>query len=290
MHGRSGGTGSAVVSAAMDDTLRRRRARSWSENQYGIVDDYDAARPGYPADAIRWLLGAPGLVLELACGTGKLSFDLVAAGNRVVASDPAAPMLKRLRRKLRDRPGDLTLLQATAEQLPVRSSTVDKVIAAQAFHWFDPGPTLAEISRVLRPGGTVGLIWNIRDESVPWVRRLTQLIGSEQLSYDPVEVLEESDLFDAIETKAFRHWQWVDRDSLLQLIRSRSYYITLEPEAQDKLLSDVGALYDEYGRGHDGMLMPYRTECFRARVSSLANFRRDSGGDAFDDGLLIDFT
>jgi SAM-dependent methyltransferase len=179
-------------------------------------------------------------------------------------------------------------VQAVAERIPLASSSVDTVVAGQAFHWFETDLALAEIARVLRPGGTLALVWNLRDETVPWVRRLGRLIGSEPPE-DPTEVLEESGLYDGIEHHTFRHWQEVQRDSLIGLVRSRAAVADLPDDERAALLDRVGELYDDYGRGHDGMLLPYHCEAFRCRVSGLANFRREQDPPA-DDGLLIDFS
>jgi len=265
----------------MDDSLRMRRAKTFG----GIADVYERTRPGYPDDAVRWMTGTtPGTVLELGAGTGKLTASLVAHGHAVVATDPAAQMLKPLRKRLKG----ARVAQARAERIPLASSSVDTVVSAQAFHWFDPEPSLAEIARVLRPGGTLALVWNRRDETVPWVRRLGRLIGSEQPE-DPTEVLEDSGLYDGIEHHSFRHWQEVHRDSLVGLVESRSAVADLPEDERKALLAKVGELYDDYGRGHDGMLLPYHCEAFRCRVSGLANYRREQDPPV-DDGLLIDFS
>jgi len=265
----------------MDDSLRRRRAKTFG----GVADVYERTRPGYPEEAVRWMAGSsPGTVLELGAGTGKLTESLLALGHMVVATDTDAQMLKPLRKRLKG----ARVAQAKAERIPLASSSADAVVAGQAFHWFDPEPTLAEIARVLRPGGTLALVWNLRDDTVPWVRKLGRLIGSEPPE-DPTELLEDSGLFDGIEHHTFRHWQEVQRDSLVGLVASRSKVADMPEDERTALLAKVGELYDDYGRGHDGMLLPYQCEAFRCRVSGLANFRREQD-PPFDDGLLIDFS
>ncbi|MBA3991091.1 MAG: class I SAM-dependent methyltransferase [Propionibacteriales bacterium] len=261
----------------MDEPTHAARAASFG----GVARGYASARPGYPADAVRWLVGAtPALVLELGAGTGKLTAELLRQGHRVIASEPSAPMLAELRA---GSPG-AAAVRAGAERIPFATSSVDVVIAAQAFHWFDPARALVEIARVLRPGGVLGLVWNLRDESVPWVRRLTALIGSDSLEVDPAEALDSSGRFDRLEVAEFRHWQQVFRDTLVGLVASRSYVATLGEKERGVLLAEVGELYDGYGRGPDGMLLPYVTHCFRARVSNAP-----PAEPPVDNGLLIDF-
>jgi SAM-dependent methyltransferase len=248
---------------------------------------YARTRPGYPVDAARWLVGdGSQRVLELGAGTGKLTATLVELGHRVTATDPSEPMLRRLRKHL----PSTRLVQSRAEQIPVHAGAIDVVVAAQSFHWFDVERVLPEVARILVPGGTLALVWNDRDESVPWVRRLSRILGEDRISKDePLQLLEDSTLFDGVETATFRHWQQVDRDMLVGLVESRSYVATLDDRNRSALLAKVTDLYDEYGRGHDGMLLPYLTRCYRAHIDSTHHLsRRSSSG--FDDGLLIDFS
>jgi SAM-dependent methyltransferase len=90
----------------------------------------------------------------------------------VIAVDPVGEMLKVLRRDLPAVPA----VQATAQKLPLPDATADAAICAQSFHWFASADALAEIRRVLVPGGMLGLIWNVRDQSVGWVAELTRIM------------------------------------------------------------------------------------------------------------------
>jgi ubiquinone/menaquinone biosynthesis C-methylase UbiE len=117
------------------------------------ADAYERARPTYPQAAVAWLCERLAVrrgrrVLDLAAGTGKLTRSLVAAGADVVAVEPIAAMRERL-------PPEVEALDGTAEAIPLPGASVDAVTVAQAFHWFDAEPALAEIHRVLRPGGTL---------------------------------------------------------------------------------------------------------------------------------------
>lgn len=266
-----------------------------------VADVYDRARPGYPAEAAPWLTGGRvASVIELGAGTGKLTADLVALGHDVLATDPLPEMLRLLNDRL---PGVRTAV-AAAEDLPVPDRSVDVVVSAQAFHWFDPARALPEIARVLRPGGQVALVWNDRDERIPWVRRLGRVLGSPQEPTDPTNVLLSSGLFGYVDSTTFRHWQQVDRTRLRDLVRSRSAIATMTQTARSRVLAEVDALYDEYGRGADGMLLPYVTRCYRATVRARAHADPEpapgraggltsppvDGDDPDDDGLLIDFS
>ncbi len=241
-------------------------ARDHALSFASVAEAYDRARPSYPAEAVSWLVGSgTSSVVELGAGTGKLTELLVAAGHDVLATDPLPEMLALLRARV---PGARTAV-ATAERIPAASRSVDVVVCAQSFHWFDHAVALPEIARVLRPGGVLALVWNTRDEGIPWVRRLGTIIGNADAGdqcddlADPVITSEHFGLVDRAE---LRFWQTLRRDELFDLVRSRSYVAVLADLERDEVLARVGALYDDYGRGPDGMQMPYLTRCFRAAV------------------------
>jgi SAM-dependent methyltransferase len=227
-----------------------------------VADAYDRARPSYPDEAVAWLVGSiPSTVVELGAGTGKLTDRLVALGHDVLATDPSDEMLQHLRLR---RP-DVRVATAPAEAVPVATRSVDTVVAAQAFHWFDADRALREAARMLKPEGRIGLVWNLRDERIPWVRRLNAIIGHQDL-LDPTETLVSSKLFGYVEEATFRFWQPLRRGELRDLVRSRSNVAVMDPLAQERLLRKVDELFDDYDRGPDGLLMPYVTQCFRAVV------------------------
>jgi SAM-dependent methyltransferase len=146
----------------------------------------------------------------------------------------------------------------------VRDRVFDAVVVAQAFQWFETDRALREIARVLRPGGVVGLVWNMRDESVPWVHRLGTIIGSETDPPAPGAALGLSGAFAPIETRRYRFWQRLDRQRLLDLVTSRSYVAALGADEREQILANVSQLYDAYRGDALGLQMPYETLCFRA--------------------------
>lgn len=230
-----------------------------------VADSYHRGRPAYPLEAAAWLVGdEPVSVLELGAGTGKLTAALVDLGHDVHATDPDEAMLAVLQATL----PDVRTSVATAERIPAPDMTYDVVVAGQAFHWFDPAVAVPEIARVLKPGGTVALAWNQRDESIPWVRRLGGLIGKRIESIDPTEQLEESGNFVAVESATFTFWQRIDQHSIVDLVLSRSNLAGLSDAEREAKRTEVLAFYDDYGRGMDGMQLPYRCHCFRATVTN----------------------
>ena len=151
----------------MDEQQWRGRAQSFG----AAAQEYDRSRPTYPVEAVRAALPAGARrVLDLGAGTGKLTGVLLDLGLDVVAVEPDAGMRALL-------PGRAEALAGSAEDLPLPDGSVDAVLAGQAFHWFDRDRALPEMARVLRPGGTVGLLWNLRDTSVDWVRAVGRAVG-----------------------------------------------------------------------------------------------------------------
>jgi SAM-dependent methyltransferase len=230
------------------------------------ADVYEKARPEYPGEAVDWLIpsGAK-TVLDLGAGTGKFTRALAARGLEVVAVDPAPKMLAQLSAAL----PDATVHEGTAEDIPLADASVDAVFAAQAWHWVDQEVALPQVARVLRPGGTLGLIWNVRDESVPWVSRLTTVMhGSEAESFVEDGRIQQGPFGD-IESAVFEWTREFDRDGLLDLVRSRSYFITASAGDQATILAGVGDLLDTDPdlAGADRWSMPYRTHAFRMRLA-----------------------
>src|SRR5262245_10611354 len=138
---------------------------------------YERTRPGYPASVVAWLFEQAGVragarVCDLAAGTGKLTRQLLPTGARLVAVEPVAEMRAVLARAL----PEVEVRAGMAEALPLDDASVDAVLVAQAFHWFDARAALDEIARVLRDGGGLGLIWNAWELDDPLQTRLDELV------------------------------------------------------------------------------------------------------------------
>lgn len=196
---------------------------------------------------------------DLGAGTGKLTRQLVALGYDVVAVEPLPEMAERLRAAV---PG-VAVLDGSAESIPLPDGSADAVVAAQAYHWFDPAVALPEIARVLRPGGTLGIVWNARDDGEPWVARLSELLGESEWDHSAPPELVASPHYGDVEGATFRHAQQLDRAALLELVSSRSFAAIMPPGERAELLERVGRLYDETA-GAGGLVLPYLTYAYRA--------------------------
>jgi SAM-dependent methyltransferase len=138
--------------------------------------EYDRLRSGAPASTVDWLTDHEiGSAVELGAGTGHFTRTLVGCVRELFAVEPDARMREVFRATV---PG-VTVLDGTAEEIPLDDNSVDAVFTKDAWHWFDPDSTPREIARVLRPGGRLGVLWNLRDESVPWMRHLFSVVDAQ---------------------------------------------------------------------------------------------------------------
>jgi SAM-dependent methyltransferase len=238
---------------------------SWDERRtsFGsVAADYAALRPGYPADVVPFLLGGrPLRVLDLGAGTGLLTDALLAAGHEVVAVDPSPQMLAELHAH---HPG-VPVLVGGAEGIPLPDRDVDAVVAGQAAHWFDPGPAAAEVRRVLRPGGVVGLVWNVRDERVPWVAALGAALAAEARGHEAdqgVVAAFAAALPADVATLESGTVQRVTSEQVVGGIGTRSYVATMDADRRAAFLGGIRDLLATHPdtAGREVLDLPYRTD------------------------------
>ena len=238
------------------------------------ADRYERGRPGYPPDAVAHLVSelgiAPGrTVVDLAAGTGKLTAAIAETDATIVAVEPVAEMRAVLERAM----PAVRALDGTAEAIPLGDASVDAVVVAQAFHWFDGDRAIPEIRRVLRDGGRLGLIWNVRDETPAWSRRLTEVFDRLAGPRDPRHkhgawraAFERSDAFTPLQHHAFAHVHRVDREGFLDRVLSVSYVASAPPETRAEVVREVTGLLDTDPdlAGREELAMPYRTDVYVA--------------------------
>jgi SAM-dependent methyltransferase len=206
---------------------------------------YERARPSYPPEAIDWLLMRTGVgegdtIVDLGAGTGKLTRLLAPAGARVVAIEPVPEMRALI--------GVGEVMDGTAEAIPLDDGAAALVTVAQAFHWFDLDRALPEIHRVLRPGGRLALVWNMRDLDDPVQRGVEDLLAplrgrlTAQREGKWRAPLAASPLFGEPETAEFRYEQQFTGDDLVDRVASTSFVAAMADHERRPLLDQVRAL------------------------------------------------
>jgi SAM-dependent methyltransferase len=234
-------------------------------------DIYERARPTYPEAAVAQLLATTGIVegsrvLDLAAGTGKLTRHLRAARAACIAAEPSPSMREVFTRTV---PG-VPMVGATAEAIPLRHDTMDAVVVAQAFHWFDPERALAEMARVLRGPGWLALIWNERDETDPMVAELVRISKWDVCQPYPVGRdfgldIDASHRFGPVLRTKTEFTQWLDRDAFVEQVATRSYVRVLPDDEQKVLLDQIAAFASTLA---EPIAMPYITDLFCAQVAT----------------------
>lgn len=240
------------------------------------ADDYERGRPAYPAEVVE-IPGVPvaSSVLDLGAGTGKLTRLLTTTFDRVLAVEPAEAM----RRVLATVCPEAEVLAGSAEEIPLADASVDAVFSAEAFHWFDGERALAEIGRVLRPGGALVLMWNVpagpTEPSIAAVDELVRERAPLDLAYDPGDLNARpyasgewrdafsGSPFEELREKPLPNPQTLDRDGLVAFLASMGWVADLPDAERLPLLETIRSLLgaDEYRR-------PWETRVYWTRLSA----------------------
>ncbi|MEA2221075.1 MAG: hypothetical protein QOJ35_3701 [Solirubrobacteraceae bacterium] len=218
---------------------------------------YARGRPDYPDAAVDWLAARIGRrVVDLAAGTGMLTRALAARGLDVVAVEPIAEM-----RALIAPGGGVRVLAGTAEAIPAGDASADGVTVAQAFHWFDGPRALAEIARVLRPGGALALVYNHRRLQDAIHLRIQELLEPYRGDVPAGRAgawrgaVETSERFEPAASATFDNAQRLDGDGLADRFGSVSFVAALDEPRRAALLAELREL-----AGGASATLRYRTE------------------------------
>ena len=223
---------------------------------------YDRARPDYPPEAVDWLareldLGAGATVVDLAAGTGKLTRPLAATGAEVIAVEPVAEMRALIGGEA------ARVLDGTAEAIPLPDASADALTVGQAFHWFDGPVALAEIHRVVRPGGALALVWNTRPLDDPVHAAIESLVARHRRGAPAHNsgawrnAFDATTLFGPLEERMFAHPQEMDAGALADRVGSTSVIAALDDAPRAEVLEAVRAL-----AGDGTVSLPYVCEVF----------------------------
>ncbi len=288
---------------AIKDAERRRLSFG------AVANDYDRYRPTYPREAVEWVLpddvrvrltrqgkgadsdttnarehasGEPRLavvrgprLMDVGAGTGLLTRVLVAIAadmsppGHVTAVEPDPGMAMVLGQRL----PTVRVIPAPAEHIDAGDQTLDCIVVGQAFHWFDREAAVGEFARLLRPGGRLGVMWNVRHDSEPWVDALGDIVDGEDHTRDRSTTRDADSmsvgfdphgLFDKVERTEFAHSLTLDAEHLLGLVDTFSY-VRLSPD-RDAILGQVRELTQTHPDlvGMETFELPYLTITYRA--------------------------
>lgn len=221
------------------------------------VHDYIRYRPAYPPALIESLIEICGLdgnsvVADIGAGTGILTRPLLEKDLRVIAVEPNEPMRRAAENSLSAN-ALFTSVDGTAEDSGLADDSVDLIVAAQAFHWFEPDVARREFARLLKSGGSVALIWNQRKLEQPFQRDYDALLSALAPEYDVVNHMNVSD--DTIaaffspqkfQSFSFENRQVLDRMSFLGRMKSASYLPPIGTDGYAKLLESADRLFTNY--------------------------------------------
>jgi SAM-dependent methyltransferase len=235
-----------------------------------VAADYDRYRPAPPPQALDWLI-PPGAqaILDLAAGTGVVTRELVGRAARVIAVEPD----ERMRAVLAARCPEAEALDGRGEDIPLPDGSVDAVVVSAAWHWLDPGQAVPEITRVLRPGGTLGVLWTTRDDRVPWVAEFNALARESREADRAVEwptgrrrrevTFPPGTPLSPPEERRFEFTLPMTQEQLTGLLGTYSGVITLEQEQRAAFSRRVTAFLDR--QPWDQVDVPLICRCVRSR-------------------------
>lgn len=233
---------------------------------------YQRVRPNYPAEIVHWLIDnlkitPQSTAIDLGAGTGKFLKYLKQATANIIAVEPITEMLEQLKIVH----PEVQIQQAFSHQILLNSNSIDAILCAQSFHWFANFETLTEIHRLLKPNGSLGFVWNQRDESVDWVKALADFIQQFESdtprfhSQEWQNVFEQQNLFDFIGKQAFVQYQvGTVEDVVSDRLLSTSFIAAMPLNQQLQLKQKFEDIVYQYTEKmpQDQIAFPYITYAF----------------------------
>lgn len=247
-----------------------------SERFSNRVHDYISGRPSYPDSAVFWLadtfgLQPPAMIADVGSGTGISAALLISHGYDVVGIEPNDAMREAAIGRLGSDP-QFRALAASAEATTLPDASMDAVIAAQAFHWFDRERFRAECLRILKPNGVAVLFWNVRRVAgggfAAGYEALLREFGTDYLSvrHENVVASELSCFFGGpYERAVFENVQELDHDGLRARLLSSSYIPAEGAPRYDAMLAALDGLFAQYQQ--EGTIdMEYDLHAYASRL------------------------
>ncbi|MCI0365229.1 MAG: class I SAM-dependent methyltransferase [Phycisphaerales bacterium] len=255
-----------------------RAQREVTEYFSGLASVYAGFRPTYPAAAIEWVLegcARPARVADVGCGTGISSRLMAEQGARVIGIEPNEDMRRQAGQEPSPTQGRVEYRAGTAEHTGLKDGSMDLVVCAQSFHWFDAERALREFHRILKRGGRLGLMWNIKDESVGFSTEFSRLAVRAQAdaAMRGLNVPSERDadptlggFFGGVRTREFENPQSLNLDGVLGRLRSASYFPKGGP-VRDELEAGLRQAFVDHERGGQVVLMHRAEVTIAARLN-----------------------
>jgi SAM-dependent methyltransferase len=232
---------------------------------------YDKIRPEYPDAGVDILVRELGIargriVVDVGAGTGKLTRALVRTGATLIAVEPLAEM----RERLAERVPLAVPFEGTAEEMALRDASADAITVAQAFHWFDGDRALAEFHRVLKPGGRLGLIWNVRDRRTAWVAAFDGLVDAvdpDRPDHQTAKwraAFDRTALFGPLQERGVEHAQTLTPAEIAERAATVSSIASLPDREREGVLDrfrELAATHPDL-RGKKTVTLPYLTKVY----------------------------
>jgi SAM-dependent methyltransferase len=238
------------------------------------AEDYERYRPGYPLELVEWIAetcrtpkGAR--VVDLGCGTGISTRLLAGCGYDVTGVEPNEPMRERA-----ENVGGARYVAGRAEATGLPDGSADLAVAAQAFHWFDIGPTMRELARILTPAGAASAFWNVRAKTAMLrdyeavLKRFVPKYDDRPQAEPTLEAIARADGVEVLGMTELANVQRLDRDGLLGRAHSSSY-VANDARERDALDRALGQLFDRHARG-GSVDFAYRTLAIAWKIDPRA--------------------
>lgn len=250
--------------------------RDSTERFSNRVENYVKYRPDYPREILELFRNEMGLtgssvIADIGSGTGISAKLFLENGNKVFGVEPNEPMRRAAEEFLKDFP-EFTSVDGTSTETGLSDESVDIVIAAQAFHWFDREKTRAELKRILRPDGYVALIWNERQlDTNDFLREYEQFL--QKFASDYKQVRHENIDTDNIREfyggdyslKVFQNKQIFDFSGLMGRVLSSSYMPSAEDDRYMSMAEELKQLFTKYEE-HGRITILYDTRVYYSRL------------------------